>query len=589
MKKSLKILNTYLLVLILVFSFSTVNTAFAKQYTSFPKKETSDIYKKWTINFNSILDPFTINNENITVTDSKGNIVKTDTALGKNLKSITVSVLGNGYIINEEYTLIIGTRVKTENGISLSKPLKMAFKVTSTASNNIQNNTNNSYKIYNVAKGDTLWRISKNFNTTVQAIKEINNLDTDSITTGQSLKIPTIGNNTTDIIKDKNNPISDKKDNEEKREFNNKPFKLGNERLLTDYNHLIDGKKIGLVTNQTGVNSKGQSTIQILANYKKAKLTALYGPEHGIDGKAKAGDHVQSYTHPKLKIPVYSLYGDTRKPTKEMLENIDILIFDIQDIGARSYTYMSTLNYCMKAASESNKEIIVLDRPNPLGGIIAEGPVMEDRFITFVGVDNLPMTHGMTAGELANFFNRKIGVKLNVIPMTGYKRDMVYQDTGLKWVQSSPYIPDITSVFCYSAAGLGENTSIYQDDSFKWVGSKGLDSDEFAKLLNNTKLPGVEFIPETHGPAGGVRLKITDYHTFNPAKTGIYVLAYGRILKHYKVPKSGDKIVMFDKIMGTALIGECLEKELLPKKIESLYKKSLDNFKAERLPYLIYN
>ncbi|MDP3488205.1 MAG: DUF1343 domain-containing protein, partial [Bacillota bacterium] len=237
-------------------------------------------------------------------------------------------------------------------------------------------------------------------------------------------------------------------------------FRLGNEVLLDKHRHLIDGKRIGLVTNQSGVNSKGASLIDILANDKGLMLTALYGPEHGIDGKAAAGIYVESYTHPVLNIPVYSLYGSTRKPTPAMLSNIDVLLFDIQDIGARTYTYISSMNYAMIAAKENNKPIIVLDRPNPLGGIIVEGPVLEDGFMTFVGVDNLPMAHGMTIGELAFYFNRLIGTDLTVITMEGYSRDMIYQDTGLPWVATSPNIPDIESVFGYMATGLGEGTGI---------------------------------------------------------------------------------------------------------------------------------
>lgn len=151
-------------------------------------------------------------------------------------------------------------------------------------------------------------------------------------------------------------------------------FKLGNELLMTKYHHLIEGKRAGLVTNQSGVNSQGVSTIDVLAGDPSIQLTALFGPEHGIDGKAKAGAYVESYTHPVLGIPVYSLYGATREPTAEMLKNVDVLVFDVQDIGARSYTYMSTLNYCMVAAQKNNKTVVVLDRPNPVGGVIVEGP-----------------------------------------------------------------------------------------------------------------------------------------------------------------------------------------------------------------------
>jgi len=365
-------------------------------------------------------------------------------------------------------------------------------------------------------------------------------------------------------------------------------FKLGNEVLMSKYHHLIEGKRIGLVTNQSGVTSKGDSMISVLAADKSASLTALYCPEHGLDGTARAGEYVESYTHKELGIPVFSLYGKTRMPTAEMLRDVDVLVFDIQDIGARSYTYMSTLNYCMVAAKKHGRQIVVLDRPNPLGGEIVEGPVLEDPYISFVGVDNLPMAHGMTAGELAYFFNRKIGADLKVVPMEGYTRKMVFHDTGLQWVQTSPNIPDLVSAFGYMATGLGEGTGIFQADKFKWIGGKGIDPEKYAALLNQAGLPGARFIPETRGEAEGVRISIEDYRVFNPAKTGIYALAYAHSLNNFKVPKSGKTVVMFDKIMGTAKIGEYLEQGLTPRQIEANYAPALEKFKEEREKYLIY-
>ncbi len=365
-------------------------------------------------------------------------------------------------------------------------------------------------------------------------------------------------------------------------------LKLGNELLMSKYHYLVEGKKVGLVTNQSGVTGSGVSVIDLLAGDKSVQLTALYGPEHGIDGAASAGEYVESYIHPELGIPVYSLYGSTRMPTARMLDNIDVLVFDIQDIGARTYTFMSTLNYCMVAAQKYGKPVLVLDRPNPVGGLIVDGPVLEDPYITFVGVDNLPMAHGMTAGELAQFFNRKIGADLKVLPMEGYTREMIYQDTGLSWVQTSPNIPDLDSVFGYMATGLGEGTGVAQADKFKWIGGKGIDAQKYAGLLNNAGLPGVTFIPEVRGEAGGVRLKIQDYHSFNPAKTGIYALTYAHSLNNFTVPKSGETIVMFDKIMGTNKIGQYLEQGLTPQQIEANYTPALNQFKAEREKYLIY-
>ncbi|MFZ5646529.1 MAG: DUF1343 domain-containing protein [Bacillota bacterium] len=365
-------------------------------------------------------------------------------------------------------------------------------------------------------------------------------------------------------------------------------FKLGNEMLMAKHHYLIEWKRIGLVTNQSGVTAAGKSMVDVLSADKSVSLTALYAPEHGIDGTAKAGEYVESYMDSKLNVPVYSLYGKTRMPTADMLKDVDALVFDIQDIGARTYTYMSTLNYCMAAAKKYNKQVIVLDRPNPLGGETVEGPVLEDPYASFVGVDYLPMAHGMTAGELALFFNRKIGADLVVVPMNGYTRTMLYQDTGLPWIQTSPNIPDLDSVFGYMATGLGEGTGIFQADKFRWIGGKGIDSQKFADLLSRSGLKGVAFTPEDRGSAGGVRLKITDYRTFNPARTGIYALATARSLNNFSVPKSGGAIVMFDKIMGTDKMGEYLERGLTPEQIVGEYTPSLNRFKEERQKYLIY-
>ena len=365
-------------------------------------------------------------------------------------------------------------------------------------------------------------------------------------------------------------------------------IKLGNEVLLESYFHLIEGKKVGLVTNQTGVDSRGISFIEILAATEGTKLAALYGPEHGIDGIDRAGAWVVSYVHPKLGIPVYSLYGATRMPTQMMLKGIDVLLFDIQDIGARTYTYMSTLQYCLVAAKKYNKPLIVLDRPNPLGGMIVEGPVLEDPFKSFMGVDNLPMAHGMTAGELALFFNRHIWANLTVVPMENYHRVMVFLDTGLPFVQTSPNIPDLNSLYGYMVTGLGGGTGVFQAEKFNWIGGKGLDAARFAELLNGAGLPGVLFTPEVRGTAGGVRLEIRDPYSFNPAKTGIYALSYAFMLGDFKVPKSTpDNVVMFDKVMGTDKIGQYLEEGLTPQQIVANYTPMLQRFKQEREHYLL--
>jgi len=364
-------------------------------------------------------------------------------------------------------------------------------------------------------------------------------------------------------------------------------FMLGSEVLFAEKLHLLRDKKVGLVTNQSGVNTRGESTVELLWEAEDVDLAALYGPEHGIDGTAAAGEYVESYTHEELGIPVYSLYGQTRMPTEEMLEGIDVLLYDVQDIGARTYTYISTLNYCMVAAEEYGVPVIVLDRPNPLGGLIVDGPVLEERFKSFVGIDILPKAHGMTVGELALYFNRNIDAELTVIPMKGYGRDMLFEDLGLRWVQTSPNIPDLEAVYGYMVTGLGENTGVYQADQFRWIGGNNLDSESYADLLNSADLEGIEFYPEDRNTAGGVRLKITDPHKLNPARTGIYALTYAFQLGDFNIPKSNATIVMFDKIMGTDKMGQFLEKGLSPEEIMMEFKPAIEEFKEARKEYLL--
>lgn len=368
-------------------------------------------------------------------------------------------------------------------------------------------------------------------------------------------------------------------------------FKLGNEVLIERYMQLIEHKRVGLVTNPSGVDSRGESTIDILAQHPDVDLVALFGPEHGVDGKAAAGAYVESYTHPTLNIPVNSLYGATRRPSAAMMQGIDIILFDIQDIGGRSYTFISTMYYIMEAAKTHGIPVVILDRPNPVGGEICEGPILEDFTIGFIGIDNLPIAHGMTVGELARFFNRKIGADLHVVPMEGYTRDMVWQDTGLTWVPTSPMVPYVESAFGYNATGLGDGTGIGQQDYFRWIGGAGIDSAKFADLMNSSKLPGVVFIPEERGTRGGVRLQITDFHSFNPVRVNLHALAYGKQLTNFSVPKSGttyNSLSMFAKVMGGNRVGQWLEQKLPPQQIEARYAAELAKFKQDRQPYLIY-
>lgn len=297
------------------------------------------------------------------------------------------------------------------------------------------------------------------------------------------------------------------------------------------------GKRVGLITNATGMNSRFESTIDILK--AKTDLVALYSPEHGIRGAVPAGDTVGGMSDGKTGLPVYSLYGDTKKPTPEMLQNVDILAFDIQDIGARPYTYIYTMAYAMQAAKENGKQFVVFDRPNPIGGVEVEGGLVKPGFESFIGLYPIPYRHGLTVGELAKLFNRQFGIgcDLTVIKMTGWKRGMYFQDTGLPWVMTSPNIPTPETALTYPATGLFGGTNVSEGVGttrpFDFAGAPWLNADRLAERMNAIQLPGVVFRPAFYIPrfgdfsgqtCNGVQLHITDARAFRPVKTGLKLL-----------------------------------------------------------------
>ena len=300
---------------------------------------------------------------------------------------------------------------------------------------------------------------------------------------------------------------------------------------------IFTGKRVGLITNATGMNSNFESSVDVLK--AKTNLVALYSPEHGIRGAVTAGDKVNSQTDPKTGLPVYSLYGETKKPTPEMLENVDVLAFDIQDIGARSYTYIYTMAYAMQAAKEQGKTFVVFDRPNPVGGSEVEGGLIKPGFESFIGMYPIPIRHGMTVGELAKLFNKEFGIgcDLKVIEMTGWKREMYFDETGLPWVMTSPNIPTPDTALVYPATGIFGGTTLSEGVGttrpFDFVGASWLDAETFAARLNSQKLPGVIFRPAYFVPrfgsfngehCAGVQLHITDRRAFRPVRTAMTLL-----------------------------------------------------------------
>ncbi len=363
-------------------------------------------------------------------------------------------------------------------------------------------------------------------------------------------------------------------------------------------------KKVALLTNHTGVNCEMRSTSDLLM--EKLQICALFSPEHGLKGQHYAWDFV---SHGEEKgIPVYSLHGETRRPTPEMLKGIDAVIYDIQCTGVRSYTYSTTLYYMMEAAAKLHIEVIVLDRPNPINGLTVDGPMLKEQWRSFIGYVNVPYCHGMTVGELARFFNEEyaIGCKLTVIPMQGWDRAMSYRDTGLAWIPPSPNIPEPdTPLFCPSTGILGElsilNIGIGFTLPFKIVGAPWVKACDFADKLNSQKLPGVHFQPFYFRPfwglykgenCEGVLIQVTDLKLYKPLSVQYLLLGMLKSLypkefmKRFSEKKAKD---LFCKANGTGAVLDILEKEKYPAwKLIELDKAERDSFLEKRKKYLLY-
>lgn len=375
----------------------------------------------------------------------------------------------------------------------------------------------------------------------------------------------------------------------------------GIEVLLKDEKNVLSGKKVGLITNPTGIDSKLTSIVDLLHDDPDINLTALFGPEHGVRGDAQAGASVEYYIDEKTGLPVYSLYGKTKRPTPEMLKDVEVLVFDIQDVGTRYYTYIYTMAYAMEAAKENDIPFIVLDRPNPQGGESVDGPVLEPEFSSFVGLYPIPLKHGMTVGELATFFNKeyKIGADLKVIKMKGWKRDMDYDDTGLPFVLPSPNMPTVSTTFVYPATGLIEGTNVSEGRGttkpFELIGAPYINSDELAGKLNALRLPGVKFRAASFTPtfskhAGklshGVEVYITDREEFKAVPTGLH------IIKTIQDLYPGDFEFLaannFNLLIGNGWIMSRIKEGSTVNEILKEYQERQDAFKKVRKNYLLY-
>ncbi len=316
----------------------------------------------------------------------------------------------------------------------------------------------------------------------------------------------------------------------------------GIDALMRDLPAPLDGARVGLITNQTGVDAAGRSTIDRLAEDARVELVALYSPEHGIRGTAAPGELVDHSVDERTGLSVHSLYGETRRPTPEMLEGVDALVFDIQDVGARPYTYVYTMALAMEEAAEQALPFFVLDRPNPITGTV-EGGILDPDFATFVGLYPIAMRHGMTAGELARMFNEEfgIGAELHVVRAEGWQRDRWWDETGLPWVAPSPNLPRLEAAVHYPGTVLFEGTNLSagrgSSHPFEQIGAPWLEADALVRQMERLSLPGVVFETVSFTPADpgdgkfdgerveGVRLVITDREQYRPVETSVRLIA----------------------------------------------------------------
>jgi len=400
--------------------------------------------------------------------------------------------------------------------------------------------------------------------------------------------------------------------------------KTGIEVLRERQFDVLQGKRVGLVTNPTGVDSQLRSTVDILHEAPEVNLVALYGPEHGVRGNIHAGDHVDNEVDEKTGIPMYSLYGKTRKPTPEMLADIDVLVYDIQDNGCRSYTYISTLGMLLEACAEQGKELVVLDRPNPLGGMKIEGCLAEDGYISFVSQFKIPYLYAQTPGELALMLNAEAseanavtdkGVakdgalkqkcRLTVVPMEGWKRSMNWEDTGLEWVVASPHVQTGHTSYFYPMTGiLGEfgffNIGVGYTLPFELLGASWIDAERFAAAMNDLHLPGYIFRPIHYKPfysvgkgeqLQGVQIHLIDYEKAELSSLQFIMLdVLHKLYPEHDFFEEFDKgrFRMFDQVCGTGFVRAEFPKTYEWSTIREYWNKDVEAYRARSSAYYLY-
>jgi uncharacterized protein YbbC (DUF1343 family) len=351
--------------------------------------------------------------------------------------------------------------------------------------------------------------------------------------------------------------------------------------LVTDSLHLIRGKRVGLITNHTARDERSRSTIDLIFNAPAVQLTALFAPEHGIRGAVAGGERIESSVDPATGVHIYSLYGDTRAPTPRMLENVDVLVYDIQDVGARMYTYVWTMALAAESAKKAGKRFIVLDRPNPIRGDIIEGGAIEQRYRSFTGLHDVPLRYGLTPGELAFYLVRtgQIDADVTVVPMKGYRLSMWWDDTGLTWIPPSPNIPDVEAALLYPGMSFLEATNVSEGRGtalpFRLAGARWLtDAPEIARVMSSKHLPGVRFESARMRIARGqkfggevipiVRVIVTNRDRVRSAEIGAHLLReiYVRHRREFRWKEDGIELLSGSRALRSAVERDGVEKVL---------------------------
>ncbi|MBQ7194515.1 MAG: DUF1343 domain-containing protein [Bacteroidales bacterium] len=391
--------------------------------------------------------------------------------------------------------------------------------------------------------------------------------------------------------------------------------KPGLEVLCESGFKILEGKRVALLTNPSGVDSQMRSAIDILYDAPNVNLVRLFGPEHGVRGNAYAGNEVYDSVDESTGLPVYSLYGAHRSPSDEMLRDLDVVVYDIQDVGVRSYTFISSLGLMMRECGRMGIEVVVLDRPNPLGGLKIEGNYPEPGFFSYVGQYRIPYVYGMTVGELARMINEEglncgqkgdlppVKCKLTVVPMEGWTRDMLFTDTGLPWVLPSPNIPYPQTAIDYPSAGLcGElynflNIGIGYTLPFQVFAAEWVNADDLKALLDSYQIPGVAFRTIHYTPFFGMKKGVllhgvqyfyTDYEAAQITLTQFYVMQAIHELYPDVNPFSDERMAMFDKVCGSSYVRDSFSRYFTVASFRAYWDKDIPDFRQAREKYLLY-